>query len=287
MTTDANGVALLMEGDRAHDDLPRHHSNDQLSSDALLHQLSDEDLLRRTGELTRRFQRTEAALLAHLSEIDVRRLYLREACSSLFAYCTERLHFSEGEAYHRIAAARAAREHPVVLEMLADGRLHPTAVALLAPHLTAANRDACCCRPSSLVSSPILARRRRLPHMRPSSRHVAVRPSSRYIPAAVRRAVYARDGGQCTYRDARGRRCSAREHLHFHHRIPYAHGGDHSVDNVALLCRAHNRFLAEIDYGTAATSGVRPAVGSCRGRAASCPSSADTEPGWRPEFAGP
>ena len=97
---------------------------------------------RRTGELTRRSRHTEALLLVHLGEIDARRLYLREACSSLFAYCTERLHFSEGEAFYRVAAARAAREHAVILEMLADGRLHLTAVALLAPHLTATNRDA-------------------------------------------------------------------------------------------------------------------------------------------------
>ncbi len=67
-------------------------------SDDLPGRLSDDDLLRRTGELTGRSRHTEAALLAHLGEIDLRRLYLREACSSLFAYCTDRLHFSEHEA---------------------------------------------------------------------------------------------------------------------------------------------------------------------------------------------
>jgi hypothetical protein len=35
-------------------------------------------------------------------------------------------------------------------------------------------------------------------------------PTSRHVPAAVRRAVWARDGGRCTYVDARGRRCEAR-----------------------------------------------------------------------------
>ena len=59
----------------------------------------------------------------------------------MFAYCTERLHLSDAEAYLRIAAARASREHPVLLEMLADGRLHLTAIAKLAPHLTPENRD--------------------------------------------------------------------------------------------------------------------------------------------------
>ena len=70
-----------------------------------------------------------------------RRLYAREASPSMFAYCTEVLHLSEAEAYLRIAAARAAREHPLLLTMLADGRLHLTAIAKLAPHLTLENRE--------------------------------------------------------------------------------------------------------------------------------------------------
>jgi len=48
---------------------------------------------------------------------------------------------SEGEAYNRIEVARTARRFPVVLDMLADGRVHLTAVRLLAPHLTADNHD--------------------------------------------------------------------------------------------------------------------------------------------------
>ena len=60
----------------------------------------------------------------------------------MFAYATEVLHLSDAEAYLRIAAARASREHPILLVMLADGRLHLTAIAKLAPHLTAENREA-------------------------------------------------------------------------------------------------------------------------------------------------
>ena len=61
--------------------------------------------------------------------------------ATMFAYCTERLHLSEAEAYLRIAAARASREHPILLAMLADGRLHLTAIAKLAPHLTPENPE--------------------------------------------------------------------------------------------------------------------------------------------------
>jgi len=73
--------------------------------------------------------------------------------------------------------------------------------------------------------------------------------TSRQIPAAVRRAVWKRDGGRCRFVDARGRRCSERHRLEFHHRHPFAHGGDHRVDNICLMCLAHNRYLAEHDYG--------------------------------------
>src|SRR3990172_2539522 len=51
-------------------------------------------------------------------------------------------------------------------------------------------------------------------------------PSSRHIPAAVRRAAYERDGGRCRFLDVQGRRCTARDRLEFHHRHPHGHGGD-------------------------------------------------------------
>jgi len=76
------------------------------------------------------------------------------------------------------------------------------------------------------------------------------RPSSRYIPAPIRRAVDERDGGRCTYTDAAGRRCAARTNLEYHHHgRPYGRGGDHSVDNLRLCCRAHNALFAEQEYG--------------------------------------
>ena len=79
--------------------------------------------------------------------------------------------------------------------------------------------------------------------------HTMTAPCTRHIPAAVRRAVDERDGGRCCYRDAQGRRCSEGIRLEFHHRHPFGRGGDHSPANVALLCVAHNRLMAEHDYG--------------------------------------
>ena len=104
-----------------------------------LERVPDDALLRRLAELLRQSRRVEADLVAHIGEVDARRLFAREASPSMFAYCTEVLHLSEFEAYLRITAARAARQHPVLLAMLREGSLHLTAVAKLAPHLTREN----------------------------------------------------------------------------------------------------------------------------------------------------
>ena len=106
-----------------------------------LQSISDDELLRRLADLTRQSRRIESDLVAHIGEVDERRLYAREAAPSMFAYCTEVLHLSEAEAYLRIAAARASREYPILLVMLADGRLHLTGIAKLAPHLTRENAE--------------------------------------------------------------------------------------------------------------------------------------------------
>src|SRR5512142_434356 len=91
-----------------------------------LHQLkalADDELLRRLAALLEGSRHTEADIVAHIGEVDARRLYAREATPSMFVYCLERLHLSEHEAYLRIAAGRVSRDYPVILEMLSDGRL--------------------------------------------------------------------------------------------------------------------------------------------------------------------
>ena len=380
----------------------------------------------------------------------------------MFRYCIHVLHLSEPEAYLRIAAARAARRHPVLLAMLADGRLHLSGIAKLAPHLTRENRDALlqrathlskrqieemiaetCPRPDvpSLVRklpggmgqepplpparlsargedratagvvhdgvpasrieldqamlgaslhsaegvpplvSPAGAVASGVPELRPngvgSSRCVveplapsrykvqftasaqlkdklerlqallrselpdgdlgavieravteklerlearrfaktralarattAAQPSSaaqtvtimqattalrpaiqvqtqaqsptataaatktrsptlplpgvrghvRHIPAAIRRAVHQRDEGRCRYIDEMGRRCPERHRLEYHHLRPFGLGGGHTPENLRLMCRSHNSYLAEHDYGPKAMAAYR------------------------------
>jgi hypothetical protein len=347
--------------------------------------IQDDELLRHLVELLGQSRRCESDLVAHIGEVDERGLYAREAVPSMFSYCVEVLHLSEAEAYLRIAAARAGREHPMLLDMLADGRLHLSGIAKLAPILTVENRDAVLSRavhrskrqieelvaelaprpdvlplmrrlpiaaprfgsgvsepssdspatdtaplrsdggaeppdplrPDGVASSVTSSRaaiqclspsrykvqftasaelshklerlralmrsevpdgdlgaiiervvgeklerlearrfaKTRAPRSNPSTSDVS--PGSRHIPAAVRRAVWERDGNRCRYVDAQGRRCSERHRLEYHPRYPFALGGDRSPGNICLMCRAHNRLLAENDYGRKTMSRFR------------------------------
>jgi 5-methylcytosine-specific restriction endonuclease McrA len=316
-----------------------------------LKSISDDELLRRLSELLQNSRRVEAELIAHMAEVDARRLYAPRA-SSLFTYCTEILHMAEHEAYLRIKAARASREHPVLLEMLADGRLHLSGIVVLRPHLTEANREMLLGRAvhktrrqieelvaelhpkpdvpptirkvperrektqptqteeqvpepvpqesEPLPMTPDTGEKAAAPPVPPATRPAVVEPlskatykiqftasaalcdkleqlqalmslpgnsagktkdpkknleetdtspSSRYIPAPVRRAVCERDENRCAFVDTTGRRCTETKRLEFHHLKPYGQGGDHGVANIELRCRTHNLYEAERDYG--------------------------------------
>jgi hypothetical protein len=352
--------------------------------------VSDPVLLRDLTEMVAHDRLTTATVLAHIAEVDARRLYVAAGYPSMFVYCVDELHMSEGEAYRRIHAARAAREFPALFAALEDGRLHLAAVSLLAPHLSRENADelilaaahrrkseveellARLCTPPELPASTrcvpattykrsqlipgqvagesarssdmfemapgavgsesaaavgtfdelapgqaeeaeatspqpspecfrfhltitkgtrdklryaqgllshtipsgdeaqvidraldaLIARLERqkfaaitrgprqhrktlegrAPEMRPA-------PGGRYVPAKVRRAVWERDQGQCTFVGARGARCKERRFLEFDHIDPVARGGRATVDRMRLRCRAHNQYEAERMFG--------------------------------------
>ena len=337
-----------------------------------LQSLSDDDLLRGLIDILSRTRRVEADLVAHIAEVDRRRLFAREAAPSMFVYCTQVLHLSEAEAYLRIRAARASRRFPLVLDMLADGRLHLSGLGKLTRYLTRAGGEALLLRAAHLSKRQVeelvaeIAPRpdvapsirklpeRRMPEaprdpvgvpaagsgasiqLRPDAvqegepgqvaleaapkavvevlaparykvqftadaelremlarlqglmraevpdgdiaaivkravreklerlearRHGRTKvprttlaqsdtsPGSRHVAAAVRRVVCARDGHQCRYVDALGRRCPERHRLEYHHGRPFARGGDRTPINISLMCRAHNLLLAERDFG--------------------------------------
>ena len=83
---------------------------------------------------------------------------------------------------------------------------------------------------------------------RPARPNAAPSENARHIPAAVRRAVWQRDSAQCAFVGGRGR-CTERGFLEFHHLVPYAVGGQATIENLALRCRAHNAYEAEHYYG--------------------------------------
>ncbi len=347
-----------------------------MARETTLRSLSDDELLQRLSKILNRSRRVESVLVAHIAEVDHRRLFAREACSSMFTYCIEVLNLSEPEAYLRIAVARASRAHPLLLEMLADGRIHLSGIAKIAPHLTMENHAEVLrrathkskrqieeliaelsprpdvpavirklparkpspmpapltapsprvqLRPDGVTSPPATAfapkpeplapsrykvqftadaklkeklerltalmrhsdpeadladvidaavtaklerleakRAARTSAPRKSIEQTDTTPGSRYIPAAVRRAVHERDGGRCTFVNAQGRRCSESSRLEFHHERPFARGGGHELDNVRLLCRAHNRYRAERDYGRDTMDRYRRAASRAR-----------------------
>ncbi len=343
-----------------------------------LSHVPDSVLLNDLSKLVAQDRATSARLLAHIAEVDARKLYVPAAYPSMFEYCVRRLHMSEGTAFKRIRAARAALRFPVIFEAVAAGRLHLSAVVLLTPHLTPESADdllraaahhskseietmlahrfpspdlPATIRPlkvspgtveldSVLTHSPSLAlssgpqsvdrtretgeppvsedkpsaprstlvppariaplapqryaiqmtvdqstheklqyARQLLGHQLPSGDIAAVfgrgldalirelekqkfaasdkprpgrrEPSAgeRFIPAAVKRAVWRRDGGRCTFVSDTGHRCESRTRLEFDHIQPVARGGRATVGGMRLRCQAHNQYEAECAFG--------------------------------------
>jgi hypothetical protein len=103
-----------------------------------LEALSDRQLLDRAHMMLGSSRRLIAELIAHLGEVEERRLHLAAACSSMFVYCLK-LGMTEDEAYRRIEVARLARRYPAIFPLLADGQLSISVVALLKHHLSVEN----------------------------------------------------------------------------------------------------------------------------------------------------
>ncbi len=90
------------------------------------------------------------------------------------------------------------------------------------------------------------------------SRPRASGAGERHIPARVRRAVWERDGGRCTFVSARGHRCNGQRFLEFDHVVPVARGGTATVEGLRLRCRAHNQYEAERAFGAEFMRRKRP-----------------------------
>jgi 5-methylcytosine-specific restriction endonuclease McrA len=83
--------------------------------------------------------RSTAIVLSRIGEVDARELYRQEGYPSMYEFLVHGLHYSDGAAYKRLHAARAAWKFPLLYVAVAEGKLHLSAVVLLARHLTEAN----------------------------------------------------------------------------------------------------------------------------------------------------
>ena len=73
--------------------------------------------------------------------------------------------------------------------------------------------------------------------------------NSRHIPNRVKREVWKRDGGQCTFVGESGHRCESRTLVEYDHVEAIARGAMATVNGIRLRCRAHNQFTAEQTFG--------------------------------------
>ncbi|MEQ1831736.1 MAG: HNH endonuclease [Candidatus Eisenbacteria bacterium] len=101
-------------------------------------------------------------------------------------------------------------------------------------------------------------------HRKPRGVRAKVSHRARHIPADVRAAVYRRDGGACTFVSDDGQRCGSRHALQYDHIVAVADGGASTIENLRLLCPAHNQLEAERRFGKQTIADKRAASRSER-----------------------
>lgn len=79
---------------------------------------------------------------------------------------------------------------------------------------------------------------------------VAHRKRPKYISAAVRREIWRKAEGKCTFVNGENhQRCNSIFQLEVDHIIPQALGGTSEIENLRLVCRAHNILYARAEFG--------------------------------------
>lgn len=77
---------------------------------------------------------------------------------------------------------------------------------------------------------------------KPTAQYEAV---GRRVPESTRVQVFKRDQGRCQYRDPLTKKiCNSRYQVQIDHRIPYSIQQNHDPENLRLLCRSHNLYMA-------------------------------------------
>ncbi len=77
----------------------------------------------------------------------------------------------------------------------------------------------------------------------------AARIDTRRIPEGVKREVFERDQGACSFVAPDGTKCLENTFLHYDHIVPFSLGGKSEAKNLRLRCPQHNLLYAEEVYG--------------------------------------
>lgn len=91
--------------------------------------LTDTTLLNDTQFLVKKENKITTKILHHLKEIERRRLFADLGYSSLFAYATKELGYSESAAYRRIQGARLLKDLPQIERKIETGELSLTNIS--------------------------------------------------------------------------------------------------------------------------------------------------------------
>lgn len=101
--------------------------------------LNNRKLMEGIKHLASQERKAQALFLAHLAEVDRRKLYAESGYSSLYKYLTQELNFTEGSACKRMQVAKTAKKYPIIYSLLEEGKIHMEAISLLTPLLTEEN----------------------------------------------------------------------------------------------------------------------------------------------------
>src|SRR4029453_18361261 len=94
--------------------------------------LTDRELLAALHQLRGSERESTLDILRHLNEVARRKLHLKLGYSSMFAYCTEHLCYSESTAARRVQAARCLSRFPQIEGLLLRGEINLVTLGLVA-----------------------------------------------------------------------------------------------------------------------------------------------------------
>jgi len=103
--------------------------------------IANDELLTKLVALSANERSAVAEVVLYLHQLDKRGLYRDAGFSSLFAYCREKLKYSEGATCRRIVAARALSTSPEIYELLREGKISLCTINQVSRAITEENKD--------------------------------------------------------------------------------------------------------------------------------------------------